>query len=97
MCFKIVYRFNYFHNVYSVFNVFHINLKPGNPIPLGVGRKGSFFIKKIKKISYFLLSPEKFSILNMTKQRSIKSTERRRANGNKRAEYNDIHKGKIVS
>ena len=23
MCFKIVYRFNYFRNVYSVFNVFH--------------------------------------------------------------------------
>ena len=28
---------------------------------------------------------------------SKKSAERMRANGNKRAEYNDIHKGKIVS
>ena len=25
---------------------FHINFKPGNPIPLGLGRKGSFFTKK---------------------------------------------------
>ena len=32
---------------------FIINFKPGNPIPLGAGRKGSFFTKKIKKISYF--------------------------------------------
>lgn len=33
-----------------------INFKPGNPIPLGAGRKGSFFYKKIKKISYFFYS-----------------------------------------
>lgn len=32
---------------------FIINFKPGNPIPLGAGMKGSFFYKKIKKISYF--------------------------------------------
>ena len=35
---------------------FIINFKPGNPIPLGAGRKGSFFYKKIKKISYFFYS-----------------------------------------
>ena len=37
-------------------NKFIINFKPGNPIPLGAGRKGSFFYKKIKKISYFFYS-----------------------------------------
>ena len=36
--------------------LFIINFKPGNPIPLGAGRKGSFFYKKIKKISYFFYS-----------------------------------------
>ena len=78
--------------------IFIINFKPGNPIPLGAGRKGSFFYKKIKKISYFfLLSPEKSSILNMTEQKSKKSAERRRANGSKRAKCNDINKGKVVS
>ena len=33
----------------------------------------------------------------MTEQKSIKSAERRKANGSKRAECNDIDKGKIVS
>ena len=84
---------NYFNFIAAI----EINSKPGNPIPLGVGRKGSFFYKKIKKFSYFLLSPEKSSILNMTEQKSTESAERRKANGSKRAECNDIHKGKIVS
>lgn len=30
-----------------------INFKPGNPIPLGAGRKGSFFTKKIKNLLFF--------------------------------------------
>ena len=77
---------------------FHINFQPGNPIPLGVRRKGSFFYKKNKKKSLIFFSLlKKSSILNMTEQKSIKSAERRRANGNKRAECNDIHKGKIIS
>ena len=33
------------------YSVFHINPKPGNPIPLGAGRKG-FFLQKNKK--YFI-------------------------------------------
>ena len=74
-----------------------INFKPGNPIPLGAERKGSFFTKKIKNLLFFLLSPEKSSILNMTEQKSKKSAERRRANGSKRAKCNDINKGKVVS
>ena len=77
--------------------VFIINFKPGNPIPLGAERKGSFFTKKIKNLLFFLLSPEKSSILNMTEQKSKKSAERRRANGSKRAKCNDINKGKVVS
>ena len=76
---------------------FIINFKPGNPIPLGAERKGSFFTKKIKNLLFFLLSPEKSSILNMTEQKSKKSAERRRANGSKRAKCNDINKGKVVS
>lgn len=77
--------------------LFIINFKPGNPIPLGAERKGSFFTKKIKNLLFFLLSPEKSSILNMTEQKSKKSAERRRANGSKRAKCNDINKGKVVS
>lgn len=77
--------------------LFIINFKPGNPIPLGAERKGSFFTKKIKNLLFFLLSPEKSSILNMTEQKSKKSAERRRANGSKRAKCNDIDKGKIIS
>lgn len=77
--------------------MFIINFKPGNPIPLGAERKGSFFTKKIKNLLFFLLSPEKSSILNMTEQKSKKSAERRRANGSKRAKCNDINKGKVVS
>lgn len=76
---------------------FHNKFKPGNPIPLGVGRKGSFFYKKNKKFLIFLLSPEKSSILNITEQKPTKSAERGKANGSKRAECNDIHKGKVVS
>ena len=77
--------------------MFIINFKPGNPIPLGAERKGSFFTKKIKNLLFFLLSSEKSSILNMTEQKSKKSAERRRANGSKRAKCNDINKGKVVS
>lgn len=35
---------------------FIINSKPGNPIPLGVGRKGSFFLQKNKKSLLFFYS-----------------------------------------
>ena len=76
---------------------FIINFKPGNPIPLGAERKGSFFTKKIKNLLFFLLSPEKSSILNMTEQKSKKSAERRRVDVGKRTECNDIYKGKTVS
>ena len=55
------------------YSVFHINFKPGNHTPLGMWRKGSFFYKKIKKSLIFLLSSEKFSILNTVKQRLIRS------------------------
>ena len=33
--------------------VFIINFKPGNPMPLGAGRKGSFFTKKMKNLLFF--------------------------------------------
>lgn len=84
-------------SVLEIISKFIINFKPGNPIPLGAERKGSFFTKKIKNLLFFLLSPEKSSILNMTEQKSKKSAERRRANGSKRAKCNDINKGKVVS
>lgn len=32
---------------------FIINFKPGNPMPLGAGRKGSFFTKKMKNLLFF--------------------------------------------
>lgn len=51
---------------------FHNKFKPGNPIPLGVWRKGSFFYKKIKKSLIFLLSPEKSSILNMMQRAYVR-------------------------
>lgn len=33
--------------------LFIINFKPGNPMPLGAGRKGSFFTKKMKNLLFF--------------------------------------------
>ena len=36
-----------------VSKMIHNKFKPGNPIPLGVGRKGSFFTKKIKNFLFF--------------------------------------------
>lgn len=66
--------------------LFIINFKPGNPIPLGAGEEGLFFLQKNKKnLLFFLLSPGKSSILNMTEQKSKKSAERRRANGSKKS------------
>ena len=40
------------HNKY-VIDKFIINFKPGNPMPLGAGRKGSFFTKKMKNLLFF--------------------------------------------
>lgn len=34
-------------------SAFIINFKPGNPMPLGAGRKGSFFTKKMKNLLFF--------------------------------------------
>lgn len=78
------------------YSVFHINFKPGNHTPLGMWRKGSFFYKKIKKSLIFLLSSEKFSILNTVKQRLIRSAERRRTDASKRTGCKDSYKGKTV-
>ena len=74
----------------------HINFKPGNHTPLGMWRKGSFFYKKIKNSLIFLLSSEKFSILNTVKQRLIRSAERRRTDASKRTGCKDSYKGKTV-
>lgn len=74
-----------------------INPKPGNPIPLGAGRKGSFFLQKIKKSLIFLLSSEKFVILNMREHKLMKSAERRDTDASKRTGRDDIHKSKTVS
>lgn len=65
----------------------HINFKPGNHTPLGMWRKGSFF----------LLSSEKFVILNMREHKLMKSAERRDTDASKRTERDDIHKSKTVS
>ena len=64
---------------------FIINFKPGNPTPLGMGRRALFLQKNKKNLLFFLLSPGKSSILNMTEQKSKKSAERRRANGSKKS------------
>lgn len=54
---KNVYRISNEGQAYFFDEVFIINFKPGNPIPLGAGRKGSFFYKKIKKnLLFFTLS-----------------------------------------
>lgn len=57
---------------------FIINFKPGNPIPLGAERKGSFFTKKIKNLLFFLLSPEKSSILNMMQRAYVRLHQARK-------------------
>lgn len=65
---------------------FIINFKPGNPNTFRCGEEGLFFLQKNKKnLLFFLLSPGKSSILNMTEQKSKKSAERRRANGSKKS------------
>ena len=74
----------------------HINPKPGNPIPLGMWRKG-LFLQKNKKYLILLLSPEKFVILNMREHKLMKSAERRDADASKRTGCNDIYKSKTVS
>lgn len=74
----------------------HINPKPGNPIPLGAGRKG-FFLQKNKKYLILLLSPEKFVILNMREHKLMKSAERKDTDASKRTGRDDIHKSKTVS
>ena len=40
------------YNQYTLINTFIINFKPGNPTPLGMGRR-ALFLQKNKKISYF--------------------------------------------
>ena len=40
-------------DTFFLFMIFIINFKPGNPMPLGAGRKGSFFTKKMKNLLFF--------------------------------------------
>jgi len=62
MMFLLADVFRLFKRILSGFSFFiffakiHINPKPGNPMPLGVGRKGFFFYKKNKKNLLFFYS-----------------------------------------
>ena len=71
-------------HIFSCQNL-HINSKPGNHTWVRGGK------------ALFLLSSEKFVILNMREHKLMKSAERRDTDASKRTERDDIHKSKTVS